>query len=56
MNEQQAKALVDSYTVERYANELPDKLIRAIANAPIVPEEIINKKYVAMLKDLRGYR
>jgi hypothetical protein len=39
----QAKILVNSYTPERYARNLPYKLIRKIAEAPIMDEKDIDR-------------
>jgi hypothetical protein len=43
MNLDQAKVLVSSYTPERYTRELPDKLLRALAKAPIMEEKDIDR-------------
>lgn len=43
MTLRQAEILVDSYTPERYARKLPYKLIRKIAEAPIMSERDIDR-------------
>jgi hypothetical protein len=35
---------LDSYTAERYTAELPDSLLRALADAPIVPEHELSSR------------
>ena len=41
----QAEILVGSYTPERYARNLPYKLIRKIAEAPVMSERDIDRLY-----------
>lgn len=38
MTYEEGKQLVEGYTAERYAAELPLSLLRALADAPIIPE------------------
>lgn len=47
MDERERQRWLDvaaSYTRERYVDELPDKLLRALACAPFVPEQEINSR------------
>lgn len=52
---QQAKILVECYTPERYARELPDKLIKALAKAPIVDERLLDAEPEKLQKVLKEY-
>lgn len=42
---QQAKILVECYTPERYTRELPNKLLKNLAKAPIMDEKDIDRLY-----------
>ena len=54
MNRREADRIVDGYDAERYALELPDRLVRALGRAAIVDESELSRDLTASV-DVRRH-